>query len=104
MDSSIRVGEMERDALISHGATSCQKEKTFDHSDPFKTLFCVNCGKIADIKKNNLGTVCGLCGKANYGLVSIPYSTKVLLHELGAASITINFKLTEKKKMEFTKK
>jgi DNA-directed RNA polymerase II subunit RPB2 len=100
----IRVGEMERDALISHGATSCQKEKTFDHSDPFKTLFCVNCGKIADVKKNNLGNVCGTCNQAKYGLVSIPYSTKVLLHELGAASITINFKLAEKKKTGFTKK
>ncbi len=92
----IRVGEMERDALISHGAVSCQKEKTFDHSDPFKTLFCVNCGKIADIKKNNLGTICGMCGKANYGLVSIPYSTKLLLQELGAASISIKFKLKKK--------
>ena len=100
----IRLGEMERDALISHGATSCQKEKTFDHSDPFKTLFCVNCGKIADVKKNNLGNVCGSCNQAKYGLVSIPYSTKVLLHELGAASITINFKLAEKKKTGFTKK
>jgi DNA-directed RNA polymerase II subunit RPB2 len=100
----IRLGEMERDALISHGATSCQKEKTFDHSDPFKTLFCVNCGKIADVKKNNLGNVCGTCNQAKYGLVSIPYSTKVLLHELGAASITINFKLAEKKKTGFTKK
>jgi DNA-directed RNA polymerase II subunit RPB2 len=94
----IRVGEMERDAILGHGATHCLREKTFDHSDPFKTLFCVSCGTISSVKTTNLGSNCAKCDQAKYGLVSIPYSYKVLLHELGAANITINFKLAKKKK------
>lgn len=90
---------MERDALLSHGATSCQKEKTFDHSDPYKTLFCKNCGTIANIKKVNLKNPCQRCSKMDFGMVSIPYSYKVLLHELSAASMQISLKLKEKSKI-----
>ena len=49
---------MERDGLLSHGATSCQKEKTFDHSDAYRTLFCKNCGTIANVKKITLRNPC----------------------------------------------
>jgi DNA-directed RNA polymerase II subunit RPB2 len=98
VESSIRVGEMERDGLLSHGATSCQKEKTFDHSDPYKTLFCKNCGTIANIKKINLNIPCQKCNKPDFGMVSIPYSFKVLVHELSAASMQISLKLKEKSK------
>ena len=95
----IRVGEMERDGLLSHGATSCQKEKTFDHSDAYRTLFCKNCGSIANIKKITLKTPCQGCSKNDFGMVSIPYSYKVLVHELCAASMQINLKLKEKSKI-----
>ena len=94
----IRVGEMERDALISHGASSCQKEKTFDHSDAYKTIFCKNCGTVPNINKINLDMPCMKCGKAEYGLVSIPYSFKVLTHELAAGGILLSLKLKNKDK------
>jgi DNA-directed RNA polymerase beta subunit len=90
---------MERDGLLSHGAISCQKEKTFDHSDAYRTLFCKNCGSIANIKKITLKNPCQGCNKENFGMVAIPYSYKVLVHELSAASIQINLKLKEKSKI-----
>jgi DNA-directed RNA polymerase beta subunit len=89
---------MERDALISHGATSCQKEKTFDHSDAYRTIFCKNCGTVPNINKVNLDVPCMKCGKTLYGLVSIPYSFKVLTHELAAGGILLSLKLKSKDK------
>jgi DNA-directed RNA polymerase beta subunit len=90
---------MERDGLLSHGATSCQKEKTFDHSDAYRTLFCKNCGTIANVKKITLRNPCQGCSKEDFGMVSIPYSYKVLVHELSAASMQISLRLKEKSKI-----
>jgi DNA-directed RNA polymerase beta subunit len=89
---------MERDGLLSHGATSCQKEKTFDHSDAYRSIFCKGCGTIANVKKISLKTPCQGCNKSEFGMVNIPYSYKVLVHELSAASMLISLKLKEKNK------
>jgi DNA-directed RNA polymerase beta subunit len=89
---------MEKDAIASSGAFACLREKTFDHSDAYKTVFCKKCGTIANVSKVNLDTTCALCGDKKYGLVSIPYSYKVLSHELTAASLQIRLKLKSKDK------
>jgi DNA-directed RNA polymerase subunit B' len=89
---------MEKDAFASHGAFTCLREKTFEHSDAYKTVFCKKCGTIANVNKVNMDTTCTLCGDNKYGLVSIPYSYKVLSHELTAASLQIRLKLKSKNK------
>jgi DNA-directed RNA polymerase II subunit RPB2 len=94
----LKLGEMEKDAIASSGAFACLREKTFDHSDAYKTVFCKKCGTIANVSKVNLDTTCALCGDKKYGLVSIPYSYKVLSHELTAASLQIRLKLKSKDK------
>lgn len=97
-NGGMRFGEMEKDTLSSHGAFSCLREKTFDHSDAYKAVFCKKCGTIANVSKVNLDTICALCGDKKYGMVSIPYSYKVLSHELTAVSISIRLKLQTKNK------
>lgn len=94
----LKLGEMEKDAIGSAGAFACLREKTFDHSDAYKTVFCKKCGTIANVNKVNLDTTCTLCGDKKYGMVSIPYSYKVLSHELTAASLQIRLKLKSKNK------
>jgi DNA-directed RNA polymerase II subunit RPB2 len=94
----LKLGEMEKDAFASHGAFTCLREKTFEHSDAYKTVFCKKCGTIANVNKVNMDTTCTLCGDNKYGLVSIPYSYKVLSHELTAASLQIRLKLKSKNK------
>jgi DNA-directed RNA polymerase II subunit RPB2 len=94
----LKLGEMEKDAIASAGAFACLREKTFDHSDAYKTVFCKKCGTIANVNKVNMDTVCALCGDKKYGMVSIPYSYKVLSHELMAASLQIRLKLKSKDK------
>lgn len=92
----LKLGEMEKDAIASAGAFACLREKTFDHSDAYKTVFCKKCGTIANVNKVNLDTTCAVCGDKKYGMVSIPYSYKVLSHELMAASLQIKLKLKTK--------
>ena len=40
MDGGIRLGEMEKDCIFSHGSMSIFDEKFFDHSDGFVMICC----------------------------------------------------------------
>lgn len=40
----LRVGEMEKDCMISHGARSVLRDRLLNNSDRFETVLCRNCG------------------------------------------------------------
>lgn len=46
-DGGLRLGEMERDALIAHGISRFIKEKLLDTSDVYTTYVCQICGLLA---------------------------------------------------------
>lgn len=83
--------EMERDAVISHGASSVTKERLMLTSDAYQTVFCKTCGNFAvhDATTNRYKT-CRLCGKDEFGRVTIPYAYKLLIHLLGGAGISLS--------------
>ena len=45
-EGGLRFGEMERDGLISHAASSILLERLCTVSDAYKTIICSNCGSI----------------------------------------------------------
>ena len=49
-DGGLRMGEMERDVIISHGAGMFLKESMLDRSDLFEVHICNTCGNIASLK------------------------------------------------------
>ena len=81
-DGGLKLGEMEKDALISHGTSSFIKERLYDMSDPFKVKICENCGNFLSGVND-----CIKCKKDNISIVNIPYACKLLLQELNAMNI-----------------
>ena len=84
-DGGLRVGEMERDCMLSHGASMFTKERLMDVSDPFTTGFCKKCGLLAITNKEAGIYECGTCGKnTEFEIKTIPYAVKLWAQELEA--------------------
>lgn len=62
-EGGLRIGEMERDCLLSHGLTEFMKERLFKVSDEFKIVTCKNCGFIVNLMMNKIKTECRHCRK-----------------------------------------
>lgn len=85
-EGGLRIGEMERDALISHGTSIYLKERLFDMSDPYTLTICNQCGNPV----NNL-KLCANCNSDDTKIVNIPYASKLLFQQLNALGIKIKF-------------
>ena len=88
----LRFGEMERDAAISHGASSFLRERLMLVSDGYQTVFCKICGTYAVNDPITKGyKKCRLCGNPDqFGKCTIPYAYKLLQHLLGAMGINLH--------------
>ena len=72
----LRVGEMERDAIISHGISEFLKESVMERSDKFSV--CVD---------NKTGLLANHPQQSNNSKVEIPYTMKLLIQELESMGI-----------------
>jgi DNA-directed RNA polymerase II subunit RPB2 len=87
-DGGLRVGEMERDCMLSHGASMFTKERLMDVSDPFTTGFCKGCGTLAVVNPLENIYHCGTCGvQTQFEMKTIPYAVKLWSQELEAMHI-----------------
>jgi DNA-directed RNA polymerase II subunit RPB2 len=97
-DGGFRIGEMERDVMIAHGASRFCRERLYDVSDKYSAHVCRTCGLIAsynDGNKNKLYTssdftihLCKTCGnKTDFAKVEIPYAYKLLAQELQTINV-----------------
>ncbi|KAF1353797.1 DNA-directed RNA polymerase [Delphinella strobiligena] len=88
-DGGLRFGEMERDCMISHGASAFLKERLLDVSDAFRVHICEICGlmtPIASLKKNTFE--CRPCkNKTEIAQIIIPYAAKLMFQELAAMNV-----------------
>ncbi|GAB7354020.1 hypothetical protein MBLNU459_g4608t1 [Dothideomycetes sp. NU459] len=88
-DGGLRFGEMERDCMISHGASAFLKERLLDVSDAFRVHVCEICGlmtPIASLKKNQFE--CRPCkNKTEIAQIIIPYAAKLMFQELAAMNV-----------------
>jgi len=91
---ALRLGEMEQQVLVSHGASLLLKER-YD-SDKVVLPICTKCGAIAieDTIRNK--TSCPLCGSEEIEPVEVSYAFKLLLEELQGLHIHTSFSLKNK--------
>ncbi|MCL4372161.1 hypothetical protein M1373_02470 [Candidatus Marsarchaeota archaeon] len=89
----LKFGEMERDALVGHGASLLIKERMLDQSDKAPVWICRDCGDIGyyDYIKNV--AVCPTCGGNRLEEVEISYAFKLLLDELKSMHILARIRL-----------
>jgi DNA-directed RNA polymerase beta subunit len=93
----LRIGEMERDALIAHGCISFLNERLLWKSDAYRIVICGTCGSYPATQTMWLGTtdqsVIGSCtgckGAGHQTSAVVPYSFKLLLQEAASTGIAI---------------
>jgi DNA-directed RNA polymerase II subunit RPB2 len=87
-DGGLRFGEMERDCMISHGASRFTKGRMYDASDKYSVHVCKKCGLIACYNNEMEIHICRTCeNKTDFAYVEIPYSCKLLFQELNVMNI-----------------
>jgi hypothetical protein len=87
-DGGLRVGEMERDALISHGVVGFLKERMFNCSDKYFVWVDKETGMISPVnpaKKKYVSLYSS--NTTQFAKVQIPYASKLLFQELMALGI-----------------
>jgi DNA-directed RNA polymerase subunit B len=91
---ALRLGEMEQQVLVAHGAALLLKERY--SSDRVVLPICIKCGAIAiddNIKKK---VTCPACNSEKVEFVEVSYAFKLLLEELQGLHIHTTFELKNK--------
>ena len=91
---ALRLGEMEQQALVAHGASLLLKER-YD-SDKVVLPICSRCGTVGidDTIRNRV--ICPMCNSEEIEYIEISYAFKLLLEELQGLHIATSFGLKNK--------
>jgi DNA-directed RNA polymerase II subunit RPB2 len=110
-DGGLRIGEMERDSVISHGLSDFLRESMMERGDKYQMAVCNTTGLIAiynpaknlfmsPMADGPLRFTASLDGKhmnidnitrfgRNFSVVNVPYSLKLLMQELQTINIQL---------------
>jgi len=110
-DGGLRIGEMERDSVISHGAANFLTESMMERGDKYYMAVCNKSGMVAiynptknlfmspmadgpikfigSIAENNMTVENITKHGRSFSIVCIPYSLKLLLQEIQCANVAM---------------
>ncbi|MBR9703863.1 DNA-directed RNA polymerase subunit B'' [Candidatus Pacearchaeota archaeon] len=91
---ALRLGEMEQQALVAHGASLLLKER-YD-SDKVNLPICSKCGAIAIEDTIRGKMLCPMCNSMDIEPVEISYAFKLLVDEIQSLHIRTKFNLKNK--------
>jgi len=87
-DGGLRFGEMEKDAMVSHGAAKFTRGRMYDASDKYSVHICKRCGLVASYNNEMHIHHCRTCdNRADFAYVEIPYACKLLFQELTTMNV-----------------
>lgn len=101
-DGGLRVGEMERDCILAHGASATLLDRLFHHADAFDYYVCRTCGLIAEAMDLESASPvhpqlfcrgCRLSGPEHVARVTLPYAFKLLSQELAGLGLAMRIKI-----------
>jgi DNA-directed RNA polymerase II subunit RPB2 len=82
-NGGLRFGEMERDAIVAHGAGCFLKERMLDVSDNYRVFVCKKCGLFCTANPNRNIYKCNICkNQSDIVQIRTPYCAKLLIQEL----------------------
>ena len=83
-DGGLRFGEMERDCILSHGASCFLKETLQDRSDNYRLHICKLCGLVCMVNKEKEISYCKNCKNKEFSYLEarVPYAFKLFVQEL----------------------
>ena len=90
----LKLGEMEKDALISHGASLLLKERF--SSDQTTALVCKECGHLADPFLFNYRSKCPVCNNSKFEKIELAYAFKLFVNELRSMGIGPKFETRDR--------
>ena len=110
-DGGLRIGEMERDSVISHGATEFLRESMMERGDKYKMAICNVTGMMSiynpsknvflspmadgpikysgSLDNNDVRVETVSKFGRNFSVVEVPYSLKLLMQELLAINVSL---------------
>lgn len=91
---ALRLGEMEQQALVAHGASLLLKER-YD-SDKVTLPICSQCGAVAIEDNIRNKKICSLCNSEDVEMVEVSYAFKLLIEELQGLHLNTTFELKNK--------
>ncbi|MFB6270175.1 MAG: DNA-directed RNA polymerase subunit B [Halobacterium sp.] len=95
-EGGLRVGEMERDTVIGHGAAMVLKERLLDSSDREEIHVCGNCGMTAVENYEQRRVYCPNCEEeTDVHSIEMSYAFKLLLDEMKALGIAPRLELED---------
>jgi DNA-directed RNA polymerase II subunit RPB2 len=87
-DGGLKIGEMEKDSMIAHGAGQFLKERLNEVSDITKVHICDVCGRFAAKVFDKDYYYCEGCDNSTrISAVSMPYACKLLFQEITSVNI-----------------
>jgi DNA-directed RNA polymerase II subunit RPB2 len=100
-DGGLKIGEMEKDAMVAHGLGQFLKERMMETSDIYTVHVCDKCGLLAQKMLNKDVWYCNLpeCRNSSISKVNMPYAFKLFLQELMSINILPKIS-TEKNSIE----
>jgi DNA-directed RNA polymerase subunit B' len=93
-EGGLRLGEMEKDTFVAHGASLLLKER-FD-SDRTVVPVCEKCGLIAIYDEKQNKSFCPICGDVEVSNIEVSYAFKLVLDEFKSLCVYPALKLKNK--------